>query len=200
MRESVIIINGSPRKKGNSKQLTDYISNRLEMNNISYKVYNIYDMSIDYCTNCGYCSKVRACRIKDDMEELYKHFDESVSTVLISPVAFDGPIAKVKTLIDRTNVIFHSKYTLNNSLIDRYKKRVGFHIQVGGSAPYETQFEGGRLINEFFFKAINSKMKHELRIFNTDKENPFENKVLKLNISNGVENYIKELKDIIGGE
>lgn len=198
MKESVIIINGSPRKKGYSSQISEYIGQKLKNNNISFKIYNIYDMNIDYCTNCGYCSKVRACRIKDDMEDLYKHFDDSVSTILVSPVAFDGPIAKVKTLIDRTNVIFHSKYTLGDSLIDRSKKRIGFHIQVGGSTPYESQFEGGRLINGFFFKAINSKLKHELRIFNTDKMNPFKDKAISHAIEVSVETYIKELISIIG--
>lgn len=197
MREQVIIINGSPRRKGYSKQMAEYIGNRLEAEGLTYKIYDIYNMDIDYCTNCGYCSKVRACRIKDDMQELYTHFDESISTILISPVAFDGPIAKVKTLIDRTNVIFHSKYTLGDSLIDRSKKRVGFHIQIGGSAQYRTQFEGGNIINEFFFKSINSKLKHNCRVFNTDKVNPFEDKSSMDNIKYTVDNYIDNLKELI---
>lgn len=197
MREQVIILNGSPRKKGYSKQLSEYIGKRLEAENISYKVYNIYDMSIDYCTNCGYCSKVKGCRIKDDMQELYEHFEESISTILISPVAFDGPIAKVKTLIDRTNAIFHSKYTLNDPMIDRKKKRVGFLIQVGGSERYESQFKGGGIINEFFFKSINSKLEHNIGIFNTDKTNPFEDGETLNDIRRIVNSYIDSLRKIL---
>ena len=195
--EKVIIINGSPRKKGYSKQIIDYISKRLEIENISYKIYNIYDMNIDYCTNCGYCGKVKGCRIKDDMQELYKHFNESSSTILVSPVAFDGPIAKVKTLIDRTNAIFHSKYTLHDSMIDRSKKRVGFHIQVAGSDRYETQFNGGKVVNEFFFKSINSKPEVSIGIFNTDKTNPLEDKPTMTDIRSAVDRYINALSKII---
>lgn len=194
MREQVIILNGSPRKKGYSKQLAEYMGKRLEAENVTYKIYNIYDMDIDYCNNCGYCSKVKGCRIKDDMEELYEHFEESISTILISPVAFDGPIAKVKTLIDRTNAIFHSKYTLNDSMIDRKKKRVGFLIQVGGSEHYDSQFKGGNIINEFFFKSVNSKLKYNIEICNTDRISPGD---IINNIRCTVNDYINSLKDIL---
>lgn len=195
--EKVIIINGSPRKKGYSKQIAEYVGSRLDLEKVSYKIYNLYDMDIDYCTNCGYCANVKGCRIKDDMQELYKHFDESISTILISPVAFDGPIAKVKTLIDRTNAIFHSKYSLQDSMIDRSKKRIGFHIQVAGSDAYESQFVGGRTINEFFFKAINSKLEINMGVFNTDKVNPLDDKYTMNDIRVAIDDYIKELSNLL---
>lgn len=197
MKEKVIIINGSPRKKGYSTQFANHISGLLNNNNISNKVFNIYDMNIDFCNNCGYCSKVRKCRINDDMNELYDLFNDSISTILISPVAFDGPMAKVKALIERTNVIYHSKYTLNDSLIDRNKKRIGFHIQIGGAPNYPSQFEGGRIINGFFFKSINSKLQFNMNIDNTDKRNPFEDEIMEKYINPMINSYIEELKKLI---
>ena len=197
MKEKVIIINGSPRKKGYSSQLAEYISDLLNKNSISNKVFNLYEMNIDYCTNCGYCSKVRKCRINDDMNELYELFDDSISTILISPVAFDGPMAKVKAMVERTNVIYHSKYTLNDSLIDRSKKRIGFHIQIGGSPNYPSQFEGGRIINGFFFKSINAKLRFIMNIDNTDKRNPFEDEIMNNYINPMINSYINEVKELM---
>ena len=143
-----------------------------------------------YCNNCGYCSKTVGCRLKDDMTDLYKHFDESISTIVVSPVAFDGPMAKFKTLVDRTNMLFHSKYTLKTPAIDRNKKRVGYFIQVAGSEHYPTQFLGGDVIGGFFFKAINTKLEHELHIGNTDEVNPIEDKNTMLRIKSSLEAYI----------
>lgn len=193
MKEQVIIINASPRKNGYSSKIVQLITKRLNECNISNKVYNIYDMNIGYCNNCGYCSKTVGCRIKDDMTELYKHFDESISTIVISPVAFDGPMAKFKTLVDRTNMLFHSKYTLKKPAIDRSKKRVGFFIQVAGSDSYPTQFLGGDVIGSFFFKAINTKLEHELHIYNTDNVNPVEDENSVMRIKRSVESYIWDI-------
>ena len=190
MKEQIIIINASPRKNGYSSQIVNYITKRLHECNLSAKVYNIYDMNIGYCNNCGYCSKTVGCRLKDDMTDLYKHFDESISTIVVSPVAFDGPMAKFKTLVDRTNMLFHSKYTLKTPAIDRNKKRVGYFIQVAGSEHYPTQFLGGDVIGSFFFKAINTKLEHELHIGNTDEVNPIEDKNTMLRIKSSLEAYI----------
>lgn len=190
MKEQIIIINASPRKNGYSSQIVNYITKRLNECNLSAKVYNIYDMNIGYCNNCGYCSKTVGCRLKDDMTDLYKHFDESISTIVVSPVAFDGPMAKFKTLVDRTNMLFHSKYTLKTPAIDRNKKRVGYFIQVAGSEHYPTQFLGGDVIGGFFFKAINTKLEHELHIGNTDEVNPIEDKNTMLRIKSSLEAYI----------
>jgi multimeric flavodoxin WrbA len=190
MKEQIIIINASPRKNGYSSQIINYITKRLHECNLSVKVYNIYDMNIGYCNNCGYCSKKVGCRLKDDMTDLYKHFDESISTIVVSPVAFDGPMAKFKTLVDRTNMLFHSKYTLKTPAIDRNKKRVGYFIQVAGSEHYPTQFLGGDVIGGFFFKAINTKLEHELHIGNTDEVNPIEDTNTMLRIKSSLEAYI----------
>ena len=175
--EKVVIINASPRKKGYSAKMVDYISNKLEEKEITYKVYNIYDMNIDYCNHCGYCKHVKGCRIKDDMTDLISHIINSSSTIVISPTAFDGPMAKFKTLVDRTNCIYHSKYTLHDSMIDRSKNRIGLLIQIGGASNYPTQFLGGDTICGFFFKCINTKLKHKIYITNIDKEDPLETKI-----------------------
>lgn len=189
----VLIINGSARKGKNSSEIAKYISNELSVNNISNTIFDIYDMDIDYCNACGFCEKTGYCRIKDDMTPMYKMFDESKGCIVISPVHFDCISAKIKTVVDRTQAIYASKYILKKSCIDRSKKRVGMFIAVGGSDSYETQFKGGQLVMDFFFKSINSKLLYNLHLNNTDKISFKENNAFIKNLDHQLKLYIQDI-------
>ena len=162
MNTDILIINGSPRKNRNCFKISEEISNKLNQNNISNKIFNIYDMNIEYCTACGFCEKTGFCKFKDDMTPMYEMFDKAKGVIVISPVNFDCITAKLKTLVDRTQAIYASKYILKKPSIDRSKKRIGMYIAVGGSTPYETQFMGGQIVMDFFFKSVNNKLKYKI--------------------------------------
>ena len=66
MNTDILIINGSPRKNKNCFKISQEISNTLNKNNISNKIFNIYDMNIEYCTACGFCEKTGFCKFKDE--------------------------------------------------------------------------------------------------------------------------------------
>ncbi|HSQ87378.1 flavodoxin family protein [Romboutsia sp.] len=130
MNTEILIINGSPRRSKNCFKMANEINSKLTENNISSEVFNIYDMNIEYCTACGFCDKTGYCRIKDDMTPMYEMFDKVKGVIVISPVHFDCVSAKVKTVVDRTQAIYASKYILNKPSIDRNKKRIGMYIAV----------------------------------------------------------------------
>ncbi len=153
-------------------------------------------MNIEYCTACGFCDKTGYCKIKDDMTKMYDMFDKAKGVIVISPVHFDCVSAKVKTVVDRTQAIYASKYVLNKPSIDRNKKRIGMYIAVGGSTPYETQFMGGQIVMDFFFKSINNKLLYNLHLNNTDKKNYKENEQFKTILSENLENYIKDINKL----
>ena len=137
MNTDILIINGSPRKNRNCFKISEEISNKLNQNNISNKIFNIYDMNIEYCTACGFCEKTGFCKFKDDMTPMYEMFDKAKGVIVISPVNFDCITAKLKTLVDRTQAIYASKYILKKPSIDRSKKRIGMYIAVGGSTSFK---------------------------------------------------------------
>lgn len=64
MNTDILIINGSPRKNRNCFKISEEISNKLNQNNISNKIFNIYDMNIEYCTACGFCEKLDFVNLK----------------------------------------------------------------------------------------------------------------------------------------
>ena len=161
LNPEVLIINGSPRKNKNCFNMINEVTKELIDSKISYKVFDIYDMNIEYCTACGFCEKTGYCKFKDDMTPMYDMFDKAKGTIVVSPVHFDCISAKVKTVVDRTQAIYASKYILNKPSIDRNKKRIGMYIAVGGSSPYQSQFKGGQIVMDFFFKSINTKLMYK---------------------------------------
>lgn len=196
MNTEILIINGSPRKNKNCFKIVNEIRSNLTENNISSEVFNIYNMDIEYCTACGFCDKTGYCRIKDDMTPMYEMFDKAKGVIVISPVHFDCVSAKVKTVVDRTQSIYASKYILNKPSIDRNKKRIGMYIAVGGSLSYETQFMGGQIVMDFFFKSVNNKLLYNLHLNNTDKEGYEENSEFKNDLKDNLDNYIKDIKKL----
>ncbi|CEI73833.1 MULTISPECIES: flavodoxin family protein [Romboutsia] len=196
MFKEILIINGSPRKNKNCFSISKEISSKLEENNITYEIFNIYDMNIEYCTACGFCEKTGYCKFNDDMTPMYKMFDKAKGVIVISPVHFDCVSAKLKTVVDRTQAIYASKYILNKPSIDRDKTRIGMYIAVGGSTPYETQFMGGQIVMDFFFKSVNNKLKYNIYLNSTDKLGYSENQHFKNELDKAIKNYICDVKKL----
>lgn len=195
-KDKIIIINGSPRRNKNCNKIIDNIIEKFESNNIVYELLNLYDMDIDYCNACGFCDKKGYCRIKDDMTPVYKKFDDSKGTIVVSPTYFRSVSTKVKTLVDRTQAIYASKYILKQPSIDTKKDRRGMYIAVGGEPPHEIQFLGGQLVMDIFFKCINTKLIHNIYMSNSDEVSYEENKEFRNNLNNAITDYIKEIKSI----
>ena len=191
----IIIINGSPRRSKNCSKIIENITKKLDENNIAYEVENIYKMNIDYCTACGYCERTGKCVIKDDMTHLYKDFDNSLGTIVVSPMFFQSISTKVKTVVDRTQAFFSSKYVLGKSSIDRDKFRLGMYIAIGGQPEFENQFLGGQIVMDIFYKSINTDLEYNLYLSNSD-EVPFEeNEDFKAKFNRDVDEYIKKIKE-----
>lgn len=162
---------GSPRKGSNTDILLDKVIEGLNKENIEAKKIILREKKIFPCTSCYYCGQKGKCCIKDDMNELYYGFDNSDGIIIASPIYFNTVSSLTKIMIDRCQMFWSSKYLLKNSSIDREKNRIGMFISVGG-APFRTdQFSASTPVVELFFKAINTKYKHNILISGTD-ENP----------------------------
>ena len=195
-KDNILIINGSPRRNKNCGKIIENITKKFDENNIKYEVVNIYKMNIDYCTACGYCERTGKCVIKDDMTPLYTDFDNSKGTIVVSPMFFQSISTKVKTLVDRTQVFYSSKYILKKTSIDTKKERRGMFIAVGGQPKYENQFLGGQLVMDLFFKCINTKLIDNIYMSNSDEVSYDENKEFQVELNKAIDNYIKEIKSI----
>lgn len=190
----ILIINGSPRRSKNCSKIIENITKKLEENQLNYEVLNIYKMNIGYCIACGYCEKTGKCVIKDDMTPLYEEFDKSIGTIVVSPMFFQSISTKVKTLVDRTQAFYSSKYILKQPSIDVKKERRGMFIAVGGQPKYENQFLGGQLVMDLFFKCINTKLISNIYMSNSDEVPYNENKEFQKELDKKIDNYISDIK------
>lgn len=197
MKDKILIINGSPRRSKNCSQIIENITKKLDENKLNYEVLNIYKMNIDYCTACGYCDRTGKCVIKDDMTPLYEEFDKSIGTIVVSPMFFQSISTKIKTLVDRTQAFYSSKYILKKPSLDVNKERRGMFIAVGGQPKYENQFLGGQLVMDLFFKCINTKLVSNVYMSNSDEMPYNENIEFKKELDKAVVDYIKEINNII---
>lgn len=164
----ILIINGSPRKNGNTSFLCESAMRILDYHNVEISYINLRNMKFEACIACGYCDRTGKCFMQDDMQPVYKQIDESDATVVITPVFFDGVPARLKGFVDRTQSIYASKYILKKPSIDRYKKRFGLLVSLGGSPPYETQFTGNKVTMEFYFKCVNTKLTEHMMVSDVD--------------------------------
>ena len=59
--------------------------------------------------------------------------------------------------------------------------------------PYDTQFKGGQIVMDFFFKSINTKLMYNLYLNNTDDLTSRENIEFRQRLDDNLEQYIEGL-------
>lgn len=105
MSKNIVIVNGSPRKNGNTEILVDaFIEGAKESGNAVTK-FNVGSMKINGCTDCQYCfSHSGECVQKDDMNEIYSALYNADMLVLASPLYWFGMSSQLKAMLDRMYV------------------------------------------------------------------------------------------------
>ncbi len=106
---NILILNGSPRKKGNTNILTEHLIKHLPETINTETVY-LYDYEIRPCTDCRACKKGdMVCVLKDSMQKLYTKIEQSDVIVVGTPIYWFGPTAKTKLLLDRFRPFYGNK-------------------------------------------------------------------------------------------
>lgn len=99
-----IVLQGSPRKQGNTKQFSDYFMEELRREGVDVQEVWLYDLDIRPCLACQACQTrpgEMGCPQKDDTQTLFRQCLEADLLVFSSPIyAFFAP-APVKAFMDR---------------------------------------------------------------------------------------------------
>lgn len=204
--KKVLVLNASQSKIGTTRVIVDFLVSgierlgRINVQNFledtsgdwNYEDAGAVDYSILYfdlkkltykgCIDCGFCKKNKRCMLKDDIKFMYRYFDEADYIILGSPIYFGGTPSKLKALIDRCQAIYHSKYTLKDSMIDITKKRKAFNVLVGGEEYRENLFFAMKHELGYFYKSINADDVVYFEIGDTDRVDPNEDIDFKNNI------------------
>lgn len=107
--KKLLILNGSPRKKGNTAILSEYLINHLSADLQAEQLF-LYDYNLNPCTDCRACKEGDLeCIIDDGMIELYSKINEADILVLGTPIYWFGPSAQTKMLLDRLRPYYVNK-------------------------------------------------------------------------------------------
>lgn len=105
--KKVLILLGSPRRKGNSAVLAQHLSRGVEKAGSEVDTLYLQGMKIEPCTGCDECHSGNSvgCIIHDSMQDVYIKLRESDAIVFASPVYWFSVSAQLKTVIDRIYAI-----------------------------------------------------------------------------------------------
>ena len=70
----VLIINGSPRPKGNCAHLTDELLKVFASLGVQTEVFSLVGKKFSGCLACGYCHSHEGCVFHDEVDALAKSF------------------------------------------------------------------------------------------------------------------------------
>lgn len=98
----VLMLNGSPRKDGNTSIALAEMEKVFSKNGIDTEIIQVGTMDIRGCLGCGFCFKNGKCSIDDIVNnELAKKFEECDGLVVGSPVYYAAANGTLVSLLDR---------------------------------------------------------------------------------------------------
>ena len=100
---NILVLNGSPRPKGNTRQMVDAFTEGATSAGHQVNVVNVCQKNIKGCIACEYCHTKGhgTCVQKDDMQEVCSFLKEADMLVLASPIYYHGISGQLKCAIDR---------------------------------------------------------------------------------------------------
>ncbi len=120
-----LIINGSPRKNGDTNFLLEELKNNLTGEVVEIRAY---ECKISPCIDCRACKEKKGCVIDDDMKLIYDGDFENV--VIASPLYMSNLTAPLMGIASRFQAFYCAKRFLKDEFT--FKEKKAAMILVGG--------------------------------------------------------------------
>lgn len=160
---------GSPRKGGNTDLLLQKAVKGIEEEDHKVQTYNLNEMNIRGCQDCGDCDDTGVCSKEDDMSLIYEAIRSCNRIILASPVFFFGLSAQAKAMIDRCQCFWCEKYLLKKPLPQEPFARKGLLLVVGGMKR-EIGYTCSEATAKAFFRTISVNEHQSLQYSGVDKK------------------------------
>ncbi len=170
---NVLVVLGSPRKKGNSQALVEKILEGVkESKQCETEFVYLHGMKdLNPCMGCGGCEKTGMCVIKDDMIELYEKIDSADLLFLVTPVYFYGPSAQLKIFIDRCQARWSRKYLLKER-VRQSDNRKGYLLATAATKGPKV-FDACILVAKSYFDTVDIEYGGEFVVRSVDERGAF---------------------------
>lgn len=123
---NVLILNGSPRKKGNTATLLNHALQGVIAKGANAEVINLYDYTFKGCVSCFACKRKGSttnglCAYRDEITPILEKAQKADVIILGSPVYYDYPTSQFRAFIERL------MFPVDPYMIDEVtKKRIRF--------------------------------------------------------------------------
>lgn len=124
----ILVLQGSARKQGHTATMVRAFVEGAQKGGHDVTVFDVADMDIHGCTGCEWCHTQGAgkCVQKDDMQQIYPHYDSADMIVIASPIYYGSFTGQMHCVIHRT-------YALQ---IPRNCKKMALILDSGSSGVY----------------------------------------------------------------
>ncbi len=171
----ILILLGSPRKKGNSTSLAQAVGAAAAERGAKVQEIRLNDLHIRPCQGCGGCDKNGICTISDDMTPLYAECDSAERIVLASPIYFYGLSAQAKLFADRMQAQWARRYLLRQRLAKR-EERKGYLLAAAATNGAQL-FDAAILTTKYILDAMDCRYGGELLVRGVDECGAVEKRV-----------------------
>ena len=103
VNKKIVILNGSPREKGNTAALVNAFSKGAEEAGNTVRIFWLGKMEIHGCKGCfgGKNEEEYPCVQKDDMQQIYQPVKKADVVVMASPLYYWNMSGQLRTAVDR---------------------------------------------------------------------------------------------------
>ena len=103
MSKKIVILNGSPRKNGNTSALVKEFTKGAEEAGNQVTAFHLDSMDIHGCKGCfgGHSSKECPCVQRDDMNQIYPAVKGCDVVIMATPLYYWNMSGQIRTAIDR---------------------------------------------------------------------------------------------------
>jgi len=165
----VAAFNGSPRAGGNTESLLWEVLRPIEYAGHDVAKFNLNELNIKPCQDCGGCEGTGVCVWKDDMTLIHAAIREADRLILASPIFFFGVSAQAKAMIDRCQAFWCEKYLLKRPIPEGPLGRKGLLLLVGGMKK-EIGIQCGNATATAFFRTVNVPEHETMSFLGIDKK------------------------------
>ena len=148
----ILGISGSPKRGGITERLLDSSLEGAKASGGRVEKIILNDLNFKPCQECGDDRETGTCELDDDMQLIYKKFDEASGLVIASPIFFGSVSAQLKMMIDRFQSAWVKKYVLKTKPLCE-KRRKGIFLCVGGHDRKE-YFDNAKQIIKILFMTL----------------------------------------------
>ena len=132
-KKKVVVLLGSPRKKGNSAILADRITRGAQQAGAEVVTFYLNGLNIRPCQACYTCQKKdsRGCALDDDMQQIFPQLVEAEAWVIASPVYWFNMSAQTKLFMDRC-------FALTAYGPQPFRKKIAVAMSYGDIDPFKS--------------------------------------------------------------